>query len=351
MVVDAAHNVGLQTSSASFLSTLYDNYCEQDGSSKQSAFNASVSVIVSEIPVGLSGGGSNAESQIKNFCRNYQSSYQANSSSFDFRSMVVERALQSANECLQIATKTQSTITYKILTPSMMALNFEIPSGQNIKIKGISHDTSVSCTGSKISGSGTISYTTGTGQTIDADAGTYSIACTRQPFSARDGSTFYNSTGLVVDTNVGGVDILWPQDTALPLTTASQIQSSLSGLDNRLQALRAAVNYNALPVGTIVPWFEKVGAIPEGWAKCDGSNTGKCPNLTGLFLRGSSQADVLSTGGYPTSVVGQHGSDNRYADGNGWSIDGGHYLSKNTVSVDIIPPYVSVLYIKKIANQ
>jgi hypothetical protein len=115
--------------------------------------------------------------------------------------------------------------------------------------------------------------------------------------------------------------------------------------------LKAAVSFNALPVGTILPWYQKNGNPPAGWIKCDGSDTAHCPNLAGMFLRGSSPADVGSTGGSATALVGQHGSNNRRADGNGWSIDGNHYFSNDSVTVNTIPPFTSVLYILKISNQ
>lgn len=57
MVTNAVRNVKIKTSSSSFLNIVYDNYCEQDGSVKSSAFNAGLSVIVQNIPVGFSGGG------------------------------------------------------------------------------------------------------------------------------------------------------------------------------------------------------------------------------------------------------------------------------------------------------
>jgi hypothetical protein len=100
MVTDAARNVGVETSSSSFLSTFYSNYCETDGSTKSSAFNAGISAIIDEIPVDLMGGGTDTTTELKNFCENYQSTYASRSTSSRMKSIVVQNALESANQCL-----------------------------------------------------------------------------------------------------------------------------------------------------------------------------------------------------------------------------------------------------------
>jgi hypothetical protein len=353
MVTDAAHNVGVQTSSSSFLNTIYSDYCEQDGSTKTSSFNAGLSAVVEDIPISLTGGSNDASTAMKNFCSHYQSTYQANSAAFDSTSIVVEKALESANQCLEIATRTQNTIAYKMITPQMLSVNFGIPSGQTLNIRGISHESSVACVGSKVDGSGVITYSTGSGQSVTAAAGTYSVSCTRQPFANQSGTALYNATGLIVDTNLGGLDIFWPQETILPITTASQLQGLITGLNTQVQQLQATVNFNLLPIGTILPWFVKNQSPPKGWAKCDGSDPTNCPNLTNLFLRGSSPDNVGAQGGSQTSPpIPQAGSNNRTGDGNGWSIDGNHYRSNDQITITLpLPPYVAVLYIKKVANQ
>lgn len=350
MVEDAARNYGLQTSSSSFLSVVYDNYCQEDGSTKQSGWEAGMSAIVKDIPISLTGSSNDNTTRITNFCKNYHSTTQQNDSTFAVQSIVVTKALTSANACMKIATQTRSTITYSILTPQTLAIKFGIPSGQTMNIRGISHDAGVTCIGSKMSGSGTVAYDNGVGQKVDASAGTYSITCNRKPAATQGATTFYNATALVVDTNTDGVDIFWPQDTILPLTTASQIQGIITALNSQLQQVQNTVNLNLLPVGTVIPWLVKNQEPPKGWAKCDGSDTGHCPDLRGMFLRGSASADVSATGGSDSADVPQHGSNNRRPDGNGWSIDGGHFLSNDRVTISTVPHYTSVLYIIKVAN-
>ena len=189
IVTSATHDVGIQSNSSSFLNTVYSNYCQQDGTTKASSFNAGLSAVVNAIPFSFTGGSADTSTQITNFCKNYQSTYAANSASFDAQSIVVQKALESANQCLEIATRTQNTISYSILTPQMLAIKFGIPTGQTLDIHGISHDDAVSCEGSKAEGTGTVDFSTGTGQSITAKQGTYNVSCTRKAFATQGGTS------------------------------------------------------------------------------------------------------------------------------------------------------------------
>jgi hypothetical protein len=351
MVTDAAHSISLSTTSDSYYITLYNNYCNADGSVNDSAVNGSLSAIIKDVPIGLKGGSSDSKSQWSQFCSTEKSANVGSSSSYDYQSLVVGQALSSANQCLKTLSDHAYTMTYKVMTPEKMVVNFGVPSGQSIVIHGVTADTNVACTGSDLTNGGTFAYRQGIGQTIDASKGSTGISCARAPFTTVGSTPYYKEAAVEVDTNVGQLNIFWPKETVLPLTNASEIEKQIGAVSKQLDVLQSKVAFNALPIGTIVPWFQKNGNPPAGWVKCDGSDTAHCPNLAGVFLRGSAPSDVGSTGGSSSSSVGQHGSNNRRGDGNGWSIDGGHFMSNDNVTVNIIPPYASVLYIMKVSNQ
>lgn len=344
MVTDAAHSVSIDTTSNSYYVSLYKNFCSSDGSTNDSAISATGAAIINSIPISLKGSDTNEHTQWSHFCSTEQSLAAGSSSTYDYQSLVVSQALASANECLRILSDHAYLLTYKVMTPDTLAINFGIPSGQSIVIHGVKADANVTCTGSDLTKAGSFEYKEGVGQTISASQGSSGITCVRKAFSTVGSTNFYREAAIKVDTNVGQMNIYWPQETVLPLTDASQIQ-------HQIAALQSAVNFNALPIGTILPWYQKNSTPPAGWAKCDGSDTAHCPNLAGIFLRGSAPSDVGLTGGSARAAVAQHGSNNRHGDGNGWSIDGGHYVSNDQVYVDTVPPYTSVLYIIKIANQ
>jgi hypothetical protein len=345
MASDAAHNVSLNTSSQAYYITLHHEFCYADGSTNDSEINTKGSAVIDAIPVAAAFASSDKSTKFTQFCQNFQDAAAASGSSFDYKSVVVDRALDAVNQCVAMVTTHGMSLTYTLQTPNTVVVNLGIPSGQSVDVHGITAPSSVSCVGSDLAHKGqSITYKTGVGQTISANSGATSITCSRTPSSNVGGTAFYDASSVNVDTSAGPLDIYWPQESTLPLTIASQVQAEI-------QNLQAAVSFNALPVGTILPWYQKNGNPPAGWVKCDGSDTAHCPNLAGIFLRGSSPADVGSTGGSATAPVGQHGSNNRHPDGNGWSLDGSHYLSNDNVTVNTIPPFTSVLYILKISNH
>ena len=351
MVTDAAHSISLSTTSDFYYISIYKNFCYADGSTNQSAIDASGSAIIQAVPIALKGSSSDSHSQWSHFCSTEQGVASASSSTYDYESLVVSQALSSANQCLKILSDHAYTMTYKIMTPDTLVVNFGIPSGQSITIHGVTADSNITCTGSDLRHGGSFAYKQGVGQEISASQGSTSISCTRAAFSNIGNTPYYKEAAVEVDTNVGQMNIFWPKETVLPLTAASQIQGELAGLVGQITTLQTKIDFNALPIGTVVPLVKKNATVPRGWTKCDGSDTANCPNLAGVFLRGSAAADVGSPGGSATASVGQHGSNSRRPDGNGWSIDGGHFMSNDTVTVNTVPPYVSVLYIMKVANQ
>lgn len=350
MVQDASRDVGVTTNSSAFLDTVFDNYCNTNGTTKDSGFHIGLSAIIQSIPIGLTGGSTDTTTQVSNFCRNYQSTRSANASSSSYQSKVVQSALQSANQCLEIATKTQATATYRVMTPSMLAINISVPAGQTINVRGLNHDTNVSCVGSSVKRGGIVRYSAGVGQVLDANVGTYSITCRRQPTSTQNGTAFYDASALVLDTNAAPLNIYWPKDSLFPPNTASEIEGDVSKVSLQVTNLKSQVDFNLLPIGTILPWFQKNGTPPPGWVACDGSHTESCPNLSGLFLRGGTAADIDKTPhGSDTADVYIGGSNNKRGDGNGFNAGGSNYSWDDTIQT--VPRYMTVVYIMKVANQ
>jgi hypothetical protein len=118
-----------------------------------------------------------------------------------------------------------------------------------------------------------------------------------------------------------------------------------------------------VPTGTIIAWNRTSGAIPSGWAVCDGTNG--TPDLRGRFLRGvATFADVGRMEGnekHGHSVSGT--TDNpRSSNADAWGdtdlsrtkvpqatgLDHTHKFSgSTTVDVPHIPPSYTVIYLMK----
>jgi hypothetical protein len=82
-------------------------------------------------------------------------------------------------------------------------------------------------------------------------------------------------------------------------TSGQFLTSSGAGSDPRWTTL------NSFKTGMIMIWYGSAGAVPSGWAICDGSNG--TPNLRNKFVMGANLAsDVNTTGGSATSSLPEH---------------------------------------------
>ena len=133
----------------------------------------------------------------------------------------------------------------------------------------------------------------------------------------------------------------------------------LGGLNSKVNTLDSKVNTldpgrittaleqaGNLPKGTVSAWFSSSGAVPKGWAICDGSPG--TPDLRGRFLRGvGNTGDVGKLGGTDphaeTTTVNAVKHRNR-GNGDGAVCEGKCYDTDVTVP---LPSYCTVIFIIK----
>ncbi len=352
MAQNALHDITVSQTNDAAVAALYSNDCYADGSSNDGAINSSGSAIVEGLPISAAFSGKDKTTRFKQFCSQYQSSSAVTNNQYNYSNMVLSKGLTSVNECVRAAGSNFS-LSYKTITPSTMVINFTIPAGQSLTINGIKPDAGVKCTGHNFhsAAGGVISYDQGTKQTIDSRVADNSITCVRDPSGTAGANQFYGDKAVIVTTTAGSLDIFWPQDSVFPIVTASTIQNNIIALQTQINTNKAEVEFNLLPLGSIIPWYSNAGAPPSGWVKCDGSDPAHCPNLNTKFLMGTTTGSVGATGGNASVPAPQFGSNNRTPNGNGWSVDGNHYSSTDPLTITTIPPYVAVLYIMKIANS
>ena len=136
------------------------------------------------------------------------------------------------------------------------------------------------------------------------------------------------------------------------------IETTLGSVVHKVPSLNAAEQKNIVPTGTIIAWYKNSGAIPSGWAICDGTN--KTPDLRNRFLRGgSSLADVGTQGGSETHAHTVRGTTTPEVNGN-WnpteSLDNGggsnwahqHNFTAGSDAQPNIPPYTTVIFLMKL---
>jgi hypothetical protein len=125
----------------------------------------------------------------------------------------------------------------------------------------------------------------------------------------------------------------------------------------------AAAQVGAFPKGVIIAWNAKSGAVPAGWAICDGTNG--TPDLRRRFLMGvATLADVGQTAGsaaHRHSVIG--GTSTARSKPDGWGLgananrssspsvtglDHSHSFTAVSTEESNIPPSYTVIFLMKL---
>ena len=113
-----------------------------------------------------------------------------------------------------------------------------------------------------------------------------------------------------------------------------------------------------IPAGAIVGWSGPVGSIPDGWQLCDG--TRGTPDLRGRFILGAgAESAVGETGGqasYTTSQNHRHTAEITKRGGTAALEPASGSPALNSVSrhihtVSVTPPYYSLAFIMKLADE
>jgi hypothetical protein len=162
MASDAAHNVSLNTSSEVYYITLHHEFCYADGSTNDANIDTKGSAVIEAIPVSAALKGSDKKTAFSQFCKDYQAAAAASGTTYDYKSVVVDRALDAVNRCVAMVNTHGMSLTYKLQTPDRLVVNLGIPSGQSLDVHGIDAPSSVTCEGSDLGHPGqSVSYQTG----------------------------------------------------------------------------------------------------------------------------------------------------------------------------------------------
>jgi hypothetical protein len=292
MIKEAANNISMSTSSATYLNTIFSSYCRSDGSTTNSAMDVGLTAIIEEIPTTFKGNSNDAQTSYTNFCKNYASTAAGSSSSYTYQSTVITKALESANQCLAIA-KSGSYITYKAVSRTLLSIDFAIGPRTSLDIRDITPDRSVTCIGKKLGGPGEVNYGPSIGQNLPANTFAYSVTCNRvSTHVSPAGEKLYPEAGIVVSTNAGTLAIYWPPDKELPVLGASEIEASLKTLNQQLATVQTVASGAQAKIQTAVSNYGPElpgtsGTGNGGTGVIQNSTTLGCPNgqyLSGLKL-------------------------------------------------------------------
>ena len=149
----------------------------------------------------------------------------------------------------------------------------------------------------------------------------------------------------------------------IAIITGLLILSSLVAFTRANPSSSPAVQVGAFPKGAIIAWNAKSGAVPAGWAICDGTNG--TPDLRRRFLMGvATLADVGQTpgqAGHFHTVSGGTSTARSKSDGWGFDasadrkrtpsvtgLDHSHSFTAITNEAPNIPPSYTVLFLMKL---
>jgi hypothetical protein len=136
----------------------------------------------------------------------------------------------------------------------------------------------------------------------------------------------------------------------MPVVTVEGTTATLEDLRKRLAAIETfGANF---PRGTIIAWFASSGAVPNGWAVCDGSNG--TPDLRGRFVRGvATFADVKANAGGSERVQfmvredDRNGSDFKWGE-TPWNSRPHPARGGQAFDIDVRPPFADLIFIMKL---
>ena len=121
---------------------------------------------------------------------------------------------------------------------------------------------------------------------------------------------------------------------------------------------QAAHPAGPIPAGVIVGWSGAVGSIPAGWQLCDG--TKGTPDLRGRFILGANTGvDAGEPGGQASYTTSQNQRHTMVITRRGGSAalepasssPALNSVSMHTHSVSAMPPYYSLAFIMKLADD
>lgn len=238
---NAMQGVSYRSDSTNSLVTVFDSYCSQSGSLKNSALNFDLSFVTDSLPVDLTGSFTDSKAKMSSFCKNYSSTAANASRSFSYERKFAQSAIKAIETCLQLNSRDGSRVTHEI--ESIRAITFYISSGDapNLELRGLTviPSNGVICRGQIASRNNALT-TLGPGTFIRI-AKSQNIVCERSPTSTSNGREVFTEQTITLSINTRNYTVYLPPDTRLPIDVASAINTRLSQIEQNQSVIRQNV--------------------------------------------------------------------------------------------------------------
>lgn len=274
-IASALKEFSIHSSSVSYTNSVFDSYCEANGSVKQSSGSVGLEAVVKSIPFKFTAGATTNEEKISNFCRTYASSASLQERSNLYEERIAGKSLDAVTTCLSLQAQ-GVTITHRI--NNRKQADFFLKSSVDIKlqINGVSLDGPVTCSGN-VAGAKR-QFNENTALVIQ---NSQSFTCTRTPRAVANNPAVYDEAVVTVATQKGNYSLVWPRDERLPenmaVTVGRDVEATKGALaslsktveDQRRQidALAATSSTTSSAIGNMAMVRWKTGN--NGTASCD----------------------------------------------------------------------------------
>jgi hypothetical protein len=231
--------------SVSYLNTVFDKYCDRSGSTKATGVATGIDTIIKSVPVKFTGNYSSNEEGWRNFCRSYSSETALNTERFNYQERIVQRAYDSFDACLALATAGIAT-RHKI--ENITRTNFFIHAGfaRPVTIRGINASQNVTCEGVDPTSSERKSTTFNASSVMKlVNDDVLGIVCSRSGDRDTAGNITYDEGIVTVLTDIspnGNYTIFMPKDTKLADNIASAVQKDVKDTAEKVKRITAALN-------------------------------------------------------------------------------------------------------------
>jgi len=279
----------IQNESQASQNSIFDHYCEQDGSSKQNNIGGSLDVVVKAIPIGLKLNSQSSEEQMRSFCKSYSAVSHSGRTSNSYKETIANKAYDSFDKCVALVSRGVS-VEHNVV--NRQTTSFFLRSGVNVplEVRGVMA-VNAKCSGQRPDGSGVLNYGQDTRVKLGTD--TLGFTCSRTT-QTQDGKMIYPEGTITITTNFENYDVFLPRDEQLPENLASNLQTQIAALQAKTN-LELTVLGQAVGVGC-----QRINDIQVCWgtATLTPAFNATCPcsifSAEFQFARGFSTTPALS---------------------------------------------------------
>jgi len=283
--VDVARTLkefSISTSSSSYLNSVFDNYCEASGSTKEAGGSFGIDAVIKAIPVKFTGSYSSSEEAMRNFCKTYASSSSLQERKYSYEEKIAGKALDTVSDCLKLQAQ-GVVITHDVANRERMSFFLKSGVDQKITLSGVYSSGGVSCSG-LVKGKGQPF----TESTFIPKINYQGFTCLRAPqVSTNPNVKLFEEAVIIVSTNLGNYNVLWPRDERISEDMASAISINIDSIKRK-------TDENSVSISTVlgaktVPVFRCPTGKSPGWGPggacgsygCEGqiSTNSTCKNI------------------------------------------------------------------------